>query len=290
MTKKVQNFYTVFNCKVGSTPKDQLLKSLRERLTISKHIFVNTPNSENVLGVSKDADLQKLLESVDYAPADSIGLVGATYFLQLPNNSHGSVRIMQLLGQAAKTVFLMMFRPSVITETIPLIKGRVLFEDLVKLAQEEEWRIYLLGGTSNEADLTQSKLTSQYPGLKVRSSAGPLLDQFAIPVSKHDEQVQADVIRDINKFRPHLLFVAFNFPKQERWLAKNLPHLPVGLGMTVGGTFNYISGKSRIPPEWVSRNGFEWLWRLIVEPWRASRIFRAVVVFPIKVFKTKLQG
>jgi N-acetylglucosaminyldiphosphoundecaprenol N-acetyl-beta-D-mannosaminyltransferase len=83
--------------------------------------------------------------------------------------------------------------------------------------------------------------------------------------------------------------VAFGNPKQEIWLYKNLAKLRVGGAMAVGGTFRYIAGMSKLPPKWMEKIGLEWLWRLFTEPRRLGRVFRAVVVFSIKVSLYKLR-
>jgi N-acetylglucosaminyldiphosphoundecaprenol N-acetyl-beta-D-mannosaminyltransferase len=70
----------------------------------------------------------------------------------------------------------------------------------------------------------------------------------------------------------HLLLVAYGAPRQEAWLARNLPHLPgVAIGIGVGGTFNFIAGRSPRPPAWMQRVGLGWLFRLLSEPWRWRR-------------------
>lgn len=67
------------------------------------------------------------------------------------------------------------------------------------------------------------------------------------------------------------LFVAFGFPKQEFWIKNNLLKLPVTGAMGVGGAFDYFSGRTPRPPLWVRQAGFEWLYRLIRQPWRIKR-------------------
>ena len=44
--------------------------------------------------------------------------------------------------------------------------------------------------------------------------------------------------------------------------------------MGVGGAFDYLTGRAKLPPEWVSGAGLEWLWRLLYEPWRWRRQLR----------------
>ncbi|MFH0805513.1 MAG: WecB/TagA/CpsF family glycosyltransferase, partial [Patescibacteria group bacterium] len=41
-------------------------------------------------------------------------------------------------------------------------------------------------------------------------------------------------------------------------------------------------------PKFIRDLGLEWLWRLMIQPWRIKRIFNAVVVFPLLVLKSKL--
>jgi N-acetylglucosaminyldiphosphoundecaprenol N-acetyl-beta-D-mannosaminyltransferase len=103
-----------------------------------------------------------------------------------------------------------------------------------------------------------------------------------------DRKLESDVVDRTNSFAPHLLFVAFGNPKQEIWIHKNLSKLNIGSAMAVGGTLCYIAGLVALPPKWMESLGLEWLWRLIHEPKRIKRIWNAVVVFPIKVFQSKL--
>lgn len=56
-----------------------------------------------------------------------------------------------------------------------------------------------------------------------------------------------------------------------------------GIIMGVGGAFDMISGElRRAPIKWRNR-GLEWCWRLWQQPTRYRRIWRAVIVFPIRV-------
>jgi N-acetylglucosaminyldiphosphoundecaprenol N-acetyl-beta-D-mannosaminyltransferase len=60
--------------------------------------------------------------------------------------------------------------------------------------------------------------------------------------------------------------------------------------MAVGGTFRYIAGMSKLPPKWMENFGLEWVWRLITEPKRFSRIFNAFPIFPLRIFWFKITG
>jgi N-acetylglucosaminyldiphosphoundecaprenol N-acetyl-beta-D-mannosaminyltransferase len=83
-----------------------------------------------------------------------------------------------------------------------------------------------------------------------------------------------------------LLFVAFGSPRQETWIAKNLPRIPnVKRAIGVGGSFDFLSGRVRRAPRWLQRIGLEWFWRLLVQPWRAGRIVTATIRFPLYVLR-----
>jgi N-acetylglucosaminyldiphosphoundecaprenol N-acetyl-beta-D-mannosaminyltransferase len=68
-----------------------------------------------------------------------------------------------------------------------------------------------------------------------------------------------------------VLLVAYGAPGQDLWLARNLPRLDVRVGVGVGGVFDFLSGRVPRAPAWVQRAGFEWLYRLIKQPWRWRR-------------------
>ncbi len=80
-----------------------------------------------------------------------------------------------------------------------------------------------------------------------------------------------EILAKINKFKPDILLVAYGAPWQEKWLFANRDSLRVKVGMGVGGAFDYLTGHASIPPEWMSKMGLEWLWRLVHEPWRWRR-------------------
>jgi N-acetylglucosaminyldiphosphoundecaprenol N-acetyl-beta-D-mannosaminyltransferase len=73
-----------------------------------------------------------------------------------------------------------------------------------------------------------------------------------------------------------ILFVALGSPKQEQWIYDNLDRLPVKVVMGVGGSFDMIAGTVMRAPGIIQKLGFEWLWRLTVQPWRAKRQVRLI--------------
>ena len=89
------------------------------------------------------------------------------------------------------------------------------------------------------------------------------------------------MLERIRAFRPDILAVGFGHGKQEKWIADHLTTLPVHIAMGVGGSFAFLSGRIPRAPKWMRLIGLEWVWRLVREPSRIGRIFRATVVFPV---------
>jgi len=86
-----------------------------------------------------------------------------------------------------------------------------------------------------------------------------------------------ETIRDVN---PQIVFVGTGSPKQEKWIVENMKNIPSGkIFMGVGGAFDFISGKVKRAPKIVRDMGLEWLFRLILQPFRWKRAVRATFVF-----------
>lgn len=121
------------------------------------------------------------------------------------------------------------------------IPGVDFMEALVKMATVGGFTVGFLGGGPGVAELCAERLKKKYPKLKVGFG------------------------------KTDILFVAFGHPKQEKWIYQNLPKIPVKLAMGVGGAFDYLSGKVPRAPIWIRNLRLEWLFRLILQPWRIKR-------------------
>ncbi len=86
-------------------------------------------------------------------------------------------------------------------------------------------------------------------------------------------------------FNPDFVFVALGAPFQDIFIRERiLVDVPsTRLAMGVGGSFDFITGKIIRAPRFIQSIGFEWLWRLLQQPWRFKRIYNAVIVFPLSV-------
>lgn len=142
------------------------------------------------------------------------------------------------------------------------VAGTELMERLIELSAEKSFVVGFLGGGEGVAKKTAECLLGKYPNLKISyASSGGLISKDGNP---------QDVVS--SKIPPtDILFVAFGHPKQEKWIAENLPKIPVKVAMGVGGAFDYLSGKLPRAPRWIRNLRLEWLFRLIIQPQRIKR-------------------
>ena len=131
-------------------------------------------------------------------------------------------------------------------------------------------------GLSTKEEISQS-IVKKFPGLNAMIFNAP-----------RKEELDSNLIEDLNNFSPKLLFCGLGFPFQEKVIYHNLKKLPsVRVALGIGGTFDFLTGKARRAPSIWRRFGLEWLWRLIIQPNRYRRIFRATFVFLIKVIRAR---
>jgi len=226
---------------------------LAEFLVGGKACRVFTPNPEMLVLAARDPDFMRVLNTADLAIPDGVGLLWAA-------------------RRSGKSL------PE-------RVSGSDLMLDLIVLAAERGSKVFLLGGQSGVAREAAAKLQSEHPRLKIVGceSGG------AVGREKDSGRLLLDdrVLAGIKSARPDILFVAFGHGKQEAWIDQNLAELPtVRVAMGIGGSFDFIAGRSRRAPKFMRRAGLEWFWRLVTEPWRWRRIWTAVVSFPYLVIKS----
>ncbi len=141
------------------------------------------------------------------------------------------------------------------------ITGVDLVERLCRAVEEKPITVGFLGAGPEVAEQTAECLKKKLPSLKVVFVASGNPDDKTVSLLE-DRKKEIDI-----------LFVAFGSPKQEIWIYENLEKLPVKVVIGVGGAFDFISGKVKRAPLWIQKAGFEWLFRLIYQPWRAKRQF-----------------
>jgi len=280
----------ILGIKISITSKEEVLDFINLRLENKEKFYIVTPNPENLLLATKDWLLAKAIRRSDLSIPDGIGLSQAYKFLNFKDNKDNFLRTPLMFGQGMLVGAATIFNKKYLTNDLPIIKGRELFLEVIKIANDRKLRVYLFGGEHGEQIKTKEVLEIDYKNIVFKTHHQfPQYGKNAQPVTPMDRKLHKTILGSIKLFEPDLIIVALNTPKQEKWIYRNFFRLNATGAFALGGTFNYIAGNMKLPPIWMEKLGLEWVYRLIQEPKRLRRILNAFPIFPWKVFLWKLR-
>jgi N-acetylglucosaminyldiphosphoundecaprenol N-acetyl-beta-D-mannosaminyltransferase len=144
------------------------------------------------------------------------------------------------------------------------VSGSDLVLPLAERAAARRWRVYLLGAGPGVAEEAAGLLRRRL-GVDVVGTDAPLVRLDGEP----DQSAVA--LERIRAARPDLLLLALGAPKQEVWAHRHRRALGSTVVVGVGASLDFIAGRARRAPRWMSRAGLEWLYRLAREPRRLWR-------------------
>lgn len=152
--------------------------------------------------------------------------------------------------------------------------GADLLEYILEIAQELNLPIFLVcreDGLSHYEEI-KKLLEEKYPKSIVLGLSCP---RQSVDIA---ENIPDDAVVLCN----------FGAPWQEIFLF-GLKNAKIRLSLGVGGSFDYLTKKLPRAPKAMRKLGLEWLWRLILQPKRIKRIFRATIVFPWLLIKNNFK-
>jgi N-acetylglucosaminyldiphosphoundecaprenol N-acetyl-beta-D-mannosaminyltransferase len=152
------------------------------------------------------------------------------------------------------------------------IAGADLMQEILRIAGDRGSGIFLVANKNGLStwEETCDAILQRYPNLKIE---GVNLDKNISGCGLQTTGCE-------------IVFCNFGAPFQEKFLysLKQVNYDKIRLVMGVGGSFDYLTGKMKRAPKWMRKIGLEWLFRLILGPkYRIKRIFKAIIIFPIKV-------
>jgi N-acetylglucosaminyldiphosphoundecaprenol N-acetyl-beta-D-mannosaminyltransferase len=151
------------------------------------------------------------------------------------------------------------------------VYGPDLMRNLSAIGARRGHRVFLYGGGAGVAQRLGAALTQAYAGLQV-------VGVFTPPFRALTPAEDAAVVAQINAAQPDIVWVGLSTPKQEKWMAAHLGRIDAPAMIGVGAAFDLLSGMKKQAPQWMQRNGLEWLFRLMMEPRRLWR--RYIVAVP----------
>lgn len=242
---------SILGVSVSNTTKQKALEFIVKGLEQkTKKLMIFTPNPEIIMFAQKDIGFKNIFNKADLALADGVGVTWAA----------------KILGKQLRA----------------RITGVDFMEGLCDEAAKRAFTVGLIGGGPKIAERTAECLRLRYPKLKI-AFAESGWDQ----VEPEYRETREKSTVDRSQWTVDILFVAFGFPKQERWIYEHIYSVPVQVAMGVGGSFDYLSGNVPRASSPLRRAGLEWLFRLIVQPWRLLRQL-VIVGYVILVFKERI--
>jgi N-acetylglucosaminyldiphosphoundecaprenol N-acetyl-beta-D-mannosaminyltransferase len=224
-----KNTVSILGVNFYKTTMDGIKHKIIERTKKKERTFIVTANPEIVMQAQQDDHYYDMLQRANYVIADGIGIVKAAALLNNPVPER--------------------------------VAGFDLMIELLKVANENHYSIYMLGGEDKVLQAAAATITSTYPNINIVGKHHGFFDWN----SEHIQQ-------EIKDTKPDFVFVALGLPRQEKWIGENISEFEQGTFIGVGGSFDVLAGVvKRAPQVWQTLN-IEWLYRLLKQPTRWKRM------------------
>ena len=141
------------------------------------------------------------------------------------------------------------------------VAGADLTPRLLESLSERRGSVFLYGGRPGVAERAAFYLRRRYPALRIAGTENGY-------ISREDE-----LLARLKETRPDLLLLGLGAPKQELWMNAHGTDLRCVM-IGVGGLLDVFAGDVPRAPESWQRAGLEWLYRLVRQPRRITRMVR----------------
>lgn len=163
---------------------------------------------------------------------------------------------------------------------------RVSYTDLMPALLEQcnqhAWTVFLLGTKPENIEAAIERLSQTYPKSKFLGHHGYF--------NKNSRESNEQIIQMINDAHPQILIVGMGMPVQEEWVKYHKDQLQVNAVLVGGAVIDRLAGAVTDCPEYLSKNGLEWVYRLFKEPQRlAARYLVGNPAFALQVLLAKFQ-
>ncbi len=156
------------------------------------------------------------------------------------------------------------------------VSGVEILDRLCGLSAKKGYRIYFLGSAPGVAELAAERLRLKHPGCNIVGTR----HGFFTP---DDDDL---VAQEVAETKPDILIVAMGIPRQEKFIARTMGTIGAKVAMGVGGSLDVFSGKAKRAPKPVQRLHLEWLWRVLLNPKKISKV-KLLPRFALMVLRSK---
>jgi N-acetylglucosaminyldiphosphoundecaprenol N-acetyl-beta-D-mannosaminyltransferase len=236
---------------VSSLTMDELFRDWEVVITEGKKAQVCITPVNSLLAARATARVQAIYQHADYVLCDGVPVKWASKFVGDPIKER--------------------------------ITGLDVLPRIFPFALQNNFSIFLLGASPGVAETLKKVMEAKHPGVKI---VGTYVPPFRAEFSKEENQ---EMTKAINAVKPDILLVSLTAPKQDYWIAENLPKLDTHLAIGIGGAFEVAAGLIQRAPLWMQKSGLEWFYRFLQEPKRMfKRYFVEAPVFIPLIILQKL--
>jgi N-acetylglucosaminyldiphosphoundecaprenol N-acetyl-beta-D-mannosaminyltransferase len=153
--------------------------------------------------------------------------------------------------------------------------GPDLMLTVCEVGLQYNYRHFFYGATIETLHKLLVNLSTRFPKINI---AGHYAPGFRANHELEHEQV----LNEINKAKPDILWIGLGSPKQDFWMREHRDKLDVPVMVGVGAAFDFISGVKKQAPKWIRSTGLEWLYRLCQEPrrlWKRYLIGNSLFIY-----------
>lgn len=152
--------------------------------------------------------------------------------------------------------------------------GPELFEYYI----ERPYKHILVGNTAAKVEQIKAKVKEKGIDLDMTHVDVPF-----VPVDEFDYPT---IAKQINEFKPDIVWVSLGAPKQEKFIANIFPYINQGILFGIGAAFNFYTGDLHNNKKEVGGLRLIWLERILKEPKKQwPRFRRTVSTFPLMFYQ-----
>jgi len=238
---------SIMGVRIDNKTMNEVVDTVKKKIAGDEHYIIYTPNTEIVMMCQKDPEFMNLLNSSDINIPDGVGLIYASKIKGCPLKEK--------------------------------VAGYDLSVNLLKLADEQKLRLFVVGGKPGVAEEAMKNVHENYPGIDIVGTQHGYFKGTHLGKNGNEEEMK--VLEAINKAEPHILFVGFGAKKQEQWIEYNKDKINAKIIIGNGGTLDGLAGNVKRAPDIFIKLGLEWFYRLVQEPKRIKR----QILLPVFMFK-----
>lgn len=250
-------------------------------------ILTKNYDSSSVLGVRYDViDKDDLVNEITQAAAQQKPLGVMNVNIHALNLAQNHSTLKTALNSSA-LVFIDGFGAKLGIQLLKRPAGQRLtpadwIDELLQQCVEHNLSVFLIGDEAPFGENFKTAVLKKYPDLRF---AGWQTGFFNV-----DNEENQQAINAINATDAAVVLVGMSMPRQEIWIHNNLDALENKVCIATGALHRVFSGDIPRGPAWVTDNGFEWLYRMCVQPHTWRRYILGNPLFLLRVLKEKVFG